>query len=553
MNDKLILGPLLRYAGANNATIWVETDASCEVKVRAGDFSHRCPTFEVEGHHYALARLTDLEPGRVYEYEVFLDGEKVWPEEGSEFPPSVIQTVSSVEEFRLAFGSCRVSAPHEPPYTLSPDMNSDGHERDALYALALRMMKEDLENWPDALLLLGDQIYADEVSPGTEEFIRSRRDPEEPPGEDIADFEEYTRLYWDSWKDPVIRWLLSTVPSVMIFDDHDVNDDWNISEAWVEKIRNKTWWEERIVGAFMSYWIYQHLGNLSPRELDEDPIFNEVSNSDDPTRVLREFAYTADREVGRSRWSFHRDFGRARLIVMDSRAGRVLQEGNRSMIDETEWRWIEDQATGDFDHLLFGTSLPFILAPGLHHFEAASEAVCAGAWGKQAAKAAEVVRQAADLEHWPAFYDSFEALAELLRSVASGERSNGKPPASVTVLSGDVHHGYLTEIDLGDGTLIPVHQAVGSPIRNPLGLPERVALRSGWTGFGEFVGKSLARLAGVEETKVRWNLLHDEPWFDNHISTIEFKGREARITVEKTVPENAVEPDLYPILTRKLS
>ena len=27
-------------------------------------------------------------------------------------------------------------------------------------------------------------------------------------------------------------------------------------------MRSKPWWEERIVGAFMSYWIYQHLGNL---------------------------------------------------------------------------------------------------------------------------------------------------------------------------------------------------------------------------------------------------------------------------------------------------
>ena len=54
-------------------------------------------------------------------------------------------------------------------------------------------------------------------------------DVSEPPGEEVADFEEYTRLYRESWSDPDIRWLLSTVPSTMIFDDHDVHDDWNIS------------------------------------------------------------------------------------------------------------------------------------------------------------------------------------------------------------------------------------------------------------------------------------------------------------------------------------
>ena len=56
----------------------------------------------------------------------------------------------------------------------------------------------------------------------------------------------------------------------MMFDDHDVVDDWNISESWLEDMRRKPWWEGRIRAAFMSYWVYQHLGNLSPDELERD-------------------------------------------------------------------------------------------------------------------------------------------------------------------------------------------------------------------------------------------------------------------------------------------
>ena len=89
---------------------------------------------------------------------------------------------------------------------------------------------------PTLLLLLGDQVYADEVSPATRDVIRARRRrPSEPPGEEVADFEEYTSLYHESWGEPAIRWLLSTVSTAMIFDDHDVHDDWNISAAWVER------------------------------------------------------------------------------------------------------------------------------------------------------------------------------------------------------------------------------------------------------------------------------------------------------------------------------
>jgi hypothetical protein len=559
MTAELVLGPLLRYTGAHDATVWVETDGPCEVGVTVDGSSHRARTLRVEDHHYALVRITDLEPGSSYEYSVALDGEKVWPKEEDPFPPPAIRTIKPDGNLTLAFGSCRVAVPHEPPYTKKRGVLArgvaGGFERDALYALALRMRGEPKESWPDALLLLGDQIYADEVSAGTRDFIRSRRDPDEAPGdEEVKDFEEYTHLYWDAWSDPTIRWLLSTVPSAMIFDDHDVNDDWNTSETWVRQMREKSWWEERIIGAFMSYWIYQHLGNLSPEELEQDGLFEQVQRTGDATRVLREFAYRSDREVGASRWSFHRDFGKVRLIMMDSRAGRILKEESRSMLDGAEWAWIEDKATGEFDHLLFGTSLPFLLSPGLHHLEAWNEAVCKGAWGSPAAWLGEGIRQLLDLEHWAAFQDSFKDLADLLRSVGSGERSAGDPPASVLVLSGDVHHGYLAEVDfVGDGVESPVYQSVCSPLRNPLGMPERLAMRAGWTKRGELVSKALARSAGAAEPDIRWSLTHEKPWFENHVSTLELRGREAFLKVEKTTPEDDGEPRLHKILEHRLA
>jgi hypothetical protein len=556
MSPKLILGPLLRYAGDTDATIWVETDAPCEVGVAVSGTAYSSPTFTIEGHHYALVRVTDLEPASSCEYSVELDGESVWPETDTDFPPSIIKTTGSDGEFILAYGSCRVAVPHEPPYTLKRGIVKRGglddqhFERDALFALAHEMMGSPRNGWPDALLMLGDQIYADEPSPGTMEFIRSRRDPDHPPG--VADFEEYTRLYRDAWGDPTIRWLLSTVPSAMIFDDHDVHDDWNASKTWVETMRAKPWWEERIIGAFSSYWVYQHLGNLSPQELEDNELFHRVREASDATRVLREFAYRADREVEGTRWSFYRDFGRVRLIVADSRAGRVLTPGKRSMLDEKEWEWLREKATGDFDHLLFGTSMPFLLSPGFHHLEAASEAICDGALGNQAAKVGEFLRQNVDLEHWPAFNASFRDLASLLRSVAAGERTGGEAPATVVVLSGDVHHGYLARATFGDGSHNPVYQAVGSPLRNPLGVPERLFMRAGWSRPVEKFGHWLARLSGVTDPPASWRLVHKEPWFRNHISTIRLHDRNAVLRVERTTPEDAHSPHLEEVLDYRL-
>jgi PhoD-like phosphatase len=539
---ELLLGPLLRYAGETDATVWVETDAACEVEVLGG----RSRTFHVEGHHYALVHVAGLEPGGAYEYEVLLDGERRWPEAGSPFPPSMICTLADGESLKLVFGSCRISAPHEPPYTLSSEEDERGLGVDALYAMAMRLRDEPVESLPRGLVLLGDQIYSHKPPLDTLDFIRSRRDTGKPPGEEAASFEEYAHLYRDSWGDPAIRWLLSTVPSAMIFDDHEVADDWNISEAWVEETRNHPWWNDQISGSHVSYWIYQHLGNLSPKELAENDLFERVKTAEDAGPVLREYAYRAHRESAGTRWSFYRDFGGARLVMIDSRGGRVLERGQRSMVDAEEWRWIEEYAIGGFDHLLLGTSLPVLLGPGMHHLQAWNEAVCSGVWGERAAEWGEKIRRSQDLDHWSSFRDSFVRLTDLIRRVGAGEK--GRPPASILVFSGDVHHGYLTESTFRDDEVeSPVYQVVCSPLRNSLPGDKSRLQRLAWTKPGELAGRALSRLAGLSDPEIRWSLTHGSLWFENQIASLELNGRQATLVFEKAVLGGSGEPGLEKI------
>jgi PhoD-like phosphatase len=544
---RLVIGPLLRYVGERDATVWVETDSPCEVTVLDASAS----TFQVEGHHYALVVIEGLEPGSTQDYEVLLDGERVWPDPGSPFPPSVIRTIAPGEPLTVVFGSCRVTVPHEPPYTLSKDDDPRGRELDALHALALRMRQQPTERWPQVLFLCGDQVYADEVSPGTLEFIRSRRDTSVAPGEEVADFQEYTRLYWDAWGDPSMRWLLSTVSSSMIFDDHDVHDDWNTSDVWVRQMRAKDWWDARIEGAFMSYWVYQHLGNLSPRSLAENELYRRVRQEQDAGDLLRRFAFEADREVAGKRWSYHRDLGRVRLLVMDSRAGRVLSPDRREMLDDDEWRWVEEQADGDFDHLLLGTTLPLLLAPGMHYLEAWSDRVADGAWGSLPARLAERMRQGLDLEHWAAFDDSFRRVTEMIARV--GARDDA--PASIVVLSGDVHHAYLAETAFrrSAGVRSAVYQAVCSPLRNPLDSHERRAIKFAMSRPAGAVMRALARTAGVRDHDIRWRLAHDAPWFDNQVATLELSGREAVLRIEKAEGDGVGDPWLEQVFERRLA
>jgi hypothetical protein len=532
---ELVLGPMLRYAGSESATFWVETSAPCEVEI----LGHRTSTFAVEGHHYALLLVDDLTPDSVTPYDVRLDGALVWPPDDGR-PQPVVHTRNHERRARLVFGSCRVGdrQPTHLGHSWPEDVKALGI--DALWTYAKQLQRGEMQ-WPNAVLLLGDQVYADEVSPETREFIETRRGQNTEPIEQVADFEEYTRLYRESWSEPDIRWLLSTVPTVMIFDDHDVHDDWNISWLWVEEMRRKPWWEARITGAFMSYWVYQHLGNLSPPELAEDTVYPQVKADPDGGALLRRLAHTWDRESAASRWAFYRDFGDTRLLVLDSRAARVLSAGRRQMIDDDEWDWIVDHSSGAFDHVIIASTLPVFLPIGIHHLQAWNEALCAGRWGRLAATLSEQLRRAVDLEHWAAFNRSFEQLCDWLRTIARGTE-DAEPPASILLLGGDVHCSSVSKVDLGVGKSSCVHQLICSPFRNPLSTKERRIVQATGSRIAAKLFALLARLAGVAPPSASWTPLRDAT-FENALGELVLEGRSASATIRRS-PREGEDPDL---------
>ncbi len=523
----LLLGPALRHVDTESATVWVETDGPCRVEVTAPDVHAQESTFCVAGHHYALVCLDGLSPGSSYEYEVRLDGEVVWPQPATQYPPSRIRTIDPEAPFSLVFGSCR--------YATVKAVADDAHyDFDALDAFAIRMAGTPPERWPDALLLVGDQVYADETTQETQEFIAARRDITAAPYEQVADFEEYTRLYHESWTDPDVRWLLSTLPSSMIFDDHDVRDDWNTSHAWRVEMQQTSWWEERITGALMSYWVYQHLGNLSPSALAQDDLFQRVRAAGDAEPLLREFAQAADREAdgGKgARWSYRRDFGQIRLLVIDSRCGRVLK-GTRSMVSEAEFSWIEEQVEGACDHLLIGTSLPWLMPRALHDLESWNEVLCAGGRGRALAWLGERMRRASDLEHWSAFRDSFDRLGRLLARVGRGQHG-AEAPATVCVLSGDVHHAYAAQANFPEPVHSKIYQLTCSPLHNYVPKPMHWAFRLTWSSAAErTIRLMLTAFSKVPPLSLSWDRISG-PYFGNEIATLELDGRAARLWLEK--------------------
>jgi hypothetical protein len=532
--------------------------------------------------------IDGLAPGSEHEYQVALDGTACWPMPDSGFPPSVLRTLGRDRPARLAFGSCRVA---EIAYK-----NLDGPARrerarrqdagdpegaagdagtDALAASAVLISGLPHDRWPDVLLMIGDQVYADEPGPATRRFIADHRaggPAADAPGGEVADFEEYCALYREAWSDPAVRWLFSVVPTAMIFDDHDVQDDWNISGSWRREHGAKPWWGRRIESAYQSYWVYQHLGNLSPAELACDETWGKVRGQGDAAPVLAHLARRADRRAPGVRWSFARTVnatgsaadGKVRVVVLDSRSRRVV-DGTRLMADEEEWRWLTESVAGDWAHVVIATSVPPLLPRGIHTLEAWTGRLCGGAWGRQAARFGERLRRFFDLEHWPAFDASFVQFEELLTSLATGRLSpRGSPPATVTVISGDVHHSYLTAVGLprtaATGTpsaaaasapVSAVYQAVCSPFHQAM--PPRLRYAQGLASakVSGLIGAAVASLAGARVPVLKWRIT-DGPWFDNMIATLTYTGPRAVIRFDQAVTDQDG-PRLTPVMETDLT
>ena len=153
--------------------------------------------------------------------------------------------------------------------------------------------------------------------------------------------------------------------------------------------------------------------------------------------------------AGGYRFNFVRDIARVRLVMIDARNGRVLEPAKRQIVDDDEWNWVIDACHVDVDHLLIGTSLPVFVPGGLHDLQVWSEAICDGAWGGPG------VGSASGPGARPTWRTGRRSTAPSPRSSSSsqdlGDASRSDAPATISVLSGDIHFSYASEIRFPDG------------------------------------------------------------------------------------------------------
>jgi hypothetical protein len=119
---------------------------------------------------------------------------------------------------------------------------------------------------------------------------------------------------------PNVRRLLANIPTYMIFDDHDVTDDWNITGAWYDNVRSLPLGRRVVANALAGYWAFQGWGN-EPESFDWPMVHSMIDYlaTETPSINLAE-------QYELNTWK-HRGWGYSvptnpPIIVMDSRTQR---------------------------------------------------------------------------------------------------------------------------------------------------------------------------------------------------------------------------------------
>jgi hypothetical protein len=121
----------------------------------------------------------------------------------------------------------------------------------------------------------------------------------------------------------------------------------------------------------------------------------------------------------------------------------------------------------------------------------------------------------------------------LFARIGRGEHG-APPPATICVLSGDVHHAYVAEAAYPKPTASRIYQITCSPFNNTIPRAMRIVFHVGWSKTVEVVMKGISRLSGVPSLPIHW--YHPTgPHFGNELAMMTFEGRAARVVLERSV------------------
>lgn len=521
----ILAGPILRRCTSQQFTVWLALSSLPEqIHLNLYDDNGETlldePLSQQQFKHVrvgdaafliliSISPETPLPQDRFLEYQLrFHRDQESAPEALTELVPDILYEGQTRPGFiirsglkKVIHGSCR--KPHS-------------HSKDALVELDQQIAKhlKCNDEYPDLLIMSGDQIYADDVAGPmlkaihqvshqlglTEErwegsipddnqsllihestyYERDKLLPKDRANQKLLDqffggshkpifttrfahnhlitFAELTAMYLLSWSpilwdglevdtDKIPEAYLETfeeerglidefvaglgavqrafanLPVYMIFDDHDITDDWNLSRGWEDAAYSHPF-SKRIIGnALISYWLCQGWGNnpdvFESLYQDSQDLFNadrmEPDQLIDDLIRFREWDYSIETYP--------------KIIVADTRTNR----------------WRSESSTANPSGLMDWEALSDLQQQLIHN----DSVILVSAAPIFGVKLVEVIQRIftffgqalmVDAENWMAHNGSANVILNIFR--------HPKTPQHFVILSGDVHYSFVYDVSL---------------------------------------------------------------------------------------------------------
>lgn len=275
---------------------------------------------------------------------------------------------------------------------------------------------------------------------------------------------------------PHARRVLANVPTYMIFDDHEVTDDWNLTQDWIDRVYTSPLGVTALRNGLVSYALFQAWGN--------NPAY---FSSGDAAQLLTQAqalfpagggpapapASQIDTLLGfgggpsRIDWHYTVPSGPTTTIVLDTRTHRSFDNGRYGPPRLIDAASLEEQLPDSLAPSP-GAELLFVVSPspvlGLALIEEMAQPI--GARGAMDFFLSTMMRstpeisgyKAFDMEAWSLDAAGFEALLARFHELKK-----------VVVLSGDVHYGFTAQLDYwkrGEPEPVRVVQLTSSALKN---------------------------------------------------------------------------------------
>ncbi len=339
-------------------------------------------------------------------------------------------------------------------------------------------------------------------------------------------YEECTALR--AFKDtlPKVRRLLANIPSYMIFDDHEITDDWYLDAEWCRALLDAPMGMRTIQNGMLAYALFQDWGNKPAdyESWDGQGLLSAARAWIDARGAVSADADLASRlgvphTSGRAEmlsgldsegmlpkpphamhWHYHLDYPGHRIVVLDTRTMRGFRDGEEGaqLLHPSAYAGERRQLPD-----VSGERLTILVSPApVLNFQMIEDGQ-------------NLIRSLAgpylfDFEPWSGSESGFE---QFLREAAA---RYGSPRHPIVILSGDVHYSYTMDMHYWSHSGVGAHfiQCTSSAAKNATvgggGFLMRAwftesvddFLRAGWQNPGASIRHVGYRVNGHDKRKV---------------------------------------------------